>query len=263
MSFNQLVQARYGAMLYNRNDAYVGASLANYGEFSEGEAAMFRQLIGAGDIVVEAGANIGAHTVPLAQQVGRAGAVFAFEPQRIVFQTLCANLALNQIVNVFARQQGLGRAAGNMGAPAEDPFHGNNFGGLPLLPAGQGEPVAVVTVDSLALPRCRLIKADVEGMEAEVLAGAQETIRRHRPVLYLENDRRELSPALIRLLQAMQYRLWWHCPPLFNPHNFAANGTNIFGGTVSINLLCQPAETARPVDGLREATTPEAWWNEA
>lgn len=259
-AFNLLVQTRHGPMLYNRHDRYVGGSLAAYGEFSEGEAALFRQLVGPGNFVVEAGANIGAHTIQLARQVGDAGQVFAFEPQRLVFQMLCANLALNQCVNVIARQQGLGSTPGEMLAPAPDPRHDNNFGGLSLMTSGNGEPVEVLTIDALDLPRCDFIKADVEGMEKEVVAGARKTIARFRPTLYLENDREENSSALIGLLQEMGYRLWWHTPPLFNPENFAKNAEDIFGGIVSINILCQPSEKARAVSGMREITDANDSW---
>lgn len=259
--FNVLVNTRLGPMLANRNDRYVGQSLINYGEFSEGEARIFRQLAGPGDVVVEAGSNIGAHTLLLSRQVGTSGAVYAFEPQRIVFQTLCANLALNQCLNVVARQQGLGNGPGQMALPPADPRQTNNFGGLSLLPAGDGESVDIITVDSLFLPHCKLIKADVEGMEAEVIAGAKETIRRCRPVLYLENDRADKSPRLLRMLLDLGYRLWWHVTPLFNPDNFAKNPNNLFGGTVSINILCQPREMARQVDGLREIVSPQDIWN--
>ena len=260
--FNLLVQSRYGPILYNRNDQYVGASLAAYGEFSEGEAALFRQLLQPGATIIEAGANIGAHTVQLARLVGEQGAVHAFEPQRIVFQTLCANLALNQCVNVHARQQGLGRAAGEMVLPTVDPRQGNNFGGLSLLREGVGERAGIVTVDSLNLARCHLIKADVEGMEEDVLLGAVDTIARCRPTLFLENDRKENSPSLIRRLQSMGYRIWWHLSPLFNSDNYAKNPINIFGGTVSINILCQPIEAARPVAGLREILSAEDDWHQ-
>ena len=260
-NFNQLAQTRYGPMLYNRFDKYVGGSIAAYGEFSEGEAAMFGQLVGAGSLVIEAGANIGAHTVHLAQLVGEQGAIYAFEPQRVVFQTLCANLSLNQLVNVTARQQGLGRSLGEMVLPNVDPRIENNFGGLSLLQAGQGEKVAIVTIDSLALPRCDLIKVDVEGMEEEVLAGALNTIAQFRPTLYLENDRVEKSASLIRFLQSLNYKIWWHLSPLFNPNNFAKNSTNIFGSIVSINILCQPAESAKPVNGLREILDANEQWN--
>ena len=261
--FNVLVNTRQGPMLVNRNDRYVGQSLIAYGEFSEGEAQMFRQLAGSGDVVVEAGSNIGAHTLLLSRLVGAGGVIYAFEPQRIVFQTLCGNLALNQCLNVVARQQGLGSGAGQMVLPGVDPRQVNNFGGLSLLAQGPGEKVDIATIDSLGLQACRLIKADVEGMEADVLLGAKETLARCRPLLYLENDRAEKSPALIGLILDLGYRLWWHVTPLYNPDNFLKNPSNQFGSTVSINLLCQPAEAARPVDAMREIKSPADTWNGA
>ena len=261
--FNMLVNTRHGPMLANRNDRYVGQSIISYGEFSEGEAKVFCQLVGAGDVVVEAGSNIGAHTLLLSRLVGATGLVYAYEPQRIVFQTLCANLALNQCLNVIARQQGLGSDTGQMVLPGVDPRQVNNFGGLALLAQGPGERVDIASIDSLSLPACKLIKADVEGMEAEVLLGARETLARCRPLLYLENDRAEKSAALIGLILDLGYRLWWHVTPLYNPDNFLKNPSNQFGGTVSINILCQPAEAARPVDAMREITSPADTWNGA
>ena len=261
--FNVLTNTRLGPMLANRNDRYVGQSILAYGEFSEGEAQMFRQLVGAGDVVIEAGANIGAHTLLLSRLVGAAGLVVAYEPQRIVFQTLCGNLALNQCLNVMARQQGLGSGAGQMVLPGVDPRQVNNFGGLSLLAQGPGEKVDIATIDSLGLPACKLIKADVEGMEADVILGAKDTLARCRPLLYLENDRAEKSPALIALILSLGYRLWWHVTPLYNPDNFLKNPNNVFGGTVSINILCQSNEAARPVAGMREITHPGDAWNTA
>ncbi len=108
--FNELAMCRRGPMLFNRFDRYVGGSLARYGEFSPGELAAFRQIVPEGGVVVEVGANIGAHTVALPRLVGAAGVVVAFEPPRIAFQALCANLALNQCANVHARGGGDGRA---------------------------------------------------------------------------------------------------------------------------------------------------------
>lgn len=259
--FNILVPMNLGPMLVNRNDRYVGQSLITYGELCEGEAALFRQLLKPGDVAIEAGANIGAHTVLLSNLVGESGQIIAYEPQRIVFQTLCANLALNQCLNVDARQQGLGEQAGEMTLPIADPRVINNFGGLSLLASGSGEKVAIATIDSLKLSRCHLIKIDVEGMEIDVLAGAQNTIQRCRPILYLENDRAEKSAALIARVLAMGYRAWWHLVPLFNPNNHANNPDNIFADTVSVNMLCQPAEFAFSVDDLREITDPAERWD--
>src|SRR5262245_11408475 len=106
--FNHLSMCRYGAMLYNINDWPVGQSLDAYGGYGVGELHLFLQLICAGDTVVEVGANIGAHTVFLSRMVGETGKVYAFEPQRIVFQTLCANVALNSLTNVHCFHSAVG-----------------------------------------------------------------------------------------------------------------------------------------------------------
>jgi len=246
-------ECRYGRMLYLRNDMYVGRSLDLYGEYSEGEAALFRQLVSPSDIVVEVGANFGAHTVCLARAVGTNGTVIAFEPQRFVFQILCANIALNELLNVQARFAAAGSTAGTILVPALDFGALNNFGGVSLGGPG-GERVSVETIDGLRLDRLRLLKVDVEGMEAEVLAGAAETIMRCRPVLYVENDREEKSAALIRMIREFRYRMWWHVPPLFNPENFAGNRENVFLNIVSANMLCFPEETEITVPNLREVS---------
>ena len=251
-NFNALAICRHGPMLYNRNDQYVGASMAKYGEFSPGESWIFRTLLVPGATVVEVGANIGAHTVELARLVAPGGVVHAFEPQRIVFQTLCANLALNGCVNVFAHHAAVGAAAGEILVPFLPPRRPNNFGGLSLQGATQGEKVPLRTIDSLELSACRLMKIDCEGMEAEALRGAAETIRTLRPFLYVENDRQDRAAELIDLLLSWNYQLYWHTPPLFVPENFAADSENIFGDIVSINMLCIPAELNITVQGLQK-----------
>lgn len=256
-----LTPCRHGTMLYLKQDYYVGGSLARYGEFSEGEFELFKQLLRPGDVVVEAGSNIGAHTVGLSRLVGPTGAVHAFEPQRIIFQMLCANIALNGLGNVHATQAGLSTAAGSMRVPPLDYTQLGNYGGISLN-ADVGETVPLTTLDSLQLERLRLLKIDVEGMESEVLGGAVDTIARLRPILYVENDREAKSPALIQRILDMKYRLWWHLPRLYNPKNFFSVAENSFGPVISINMVCVPAERPVQID-LREITDPGARWQQS
>jgi FkbM family methyltransferase len=240
--FNQLQTCRHGTFLYNRNDLYIGRSLELYGEWSEGEVALFQPLIRPGDVVVEVGANIGTHTVFFAKAVGDKGSVLAIEPQRIVFQTLCANLALNSLTNVHTYAIALGEAPGFAHIPALDYHQLNNYGGVSLSQntAGEqaaGETIQIATLDSFALPHCRLLKIDVEGMELDVLKGATAMIQRCQPILYIENDRQDKADALIQHLVTLGYDLYWHCPPIFNPNNFYKNQSNVFGNTISLNML--------------------------
>jgi FkbM family methyltransferase len=257
MGFNELSMSRSGPMLYNKHDVFVGGSFRAYGEFSFFEQDLFRQIVRAGQVVVEVGANIGGHTVELSRLVGAHGEVHAFEPQRLVFQALCANLALNQCTNVFARQAAVGAQSGQIAVPAMDPNTVANFGGVSLVGVDEGESVPLVTLDEFDLAACHVVKADVEGMELDVLKGAEGTIECFRPMLYVENDRQERSHDLLAWLLGHDYAVYWHVAPLFNPANFYGEEKDIWGKVISVNVLCIPSEAGVPMTGFRQVTSPD------
>ncbi|MEM7014611.1 MAG: FkbM family methyltransferase, partial [Verrucomicrobiota bacterium] len=191
-----LQKTPYGLMNIHRGDTAIGRSIATYGEWSSGEIRLFRDLVRLGDVVVEAGSNIGAHTLPLSLIVGKSGRVHAFEAQPMIYRILCANLALNSRLNVEAYNEALGEAQGIARVPIIDYTQTQNFGALELESEDTKHetiPVRKTTIDSLNLDRCKMIKADVEGMELQVLVGAAKTIERLRPFLFVENDREENS----------------------------------------------------------------------
>jgi FkbM family methyltransferase len=258
VEFNRQKACRYGQLLYNINDRYIGRSLDLYGEFSEGEVELFRQIVQPGQLVVEVGANIGTHTVFLAQQVGAAGMVLAFEPQRILFQVLCANLALNSIPNVRCLQQAVGAAAGTIAVPWIDYMSENNFGALSLCDGQVGEPVDLVTLDSFNLPACSLLKIDVEGMELDVLQGAVNLIERLKPILYVENNNPEKSAALIQYIDALGYNMHWHWPFYYSPNNFFGNTTNAFPDFISVNMFCVHKSLQANLQGFQPVEIPLA-----
>lgn len=256
---NRLTRGRHGYFLFNDNDVYVGRSLKQYGEFSRGEQILFDQVLKPGSVIAEIGANIGAHTVALARMVGRRGRVLAYEPQRIVFQTLCANVALNNLLNVECFQIALGDHKGQLKVPSIDYEKSGNFGGVTVDAHEQGQNVALERFDDHFRYRAlHLMKIDVEGMELPVLEGARETIARHKPILYVENDRPDRSEDLIGLLFEIGYRLWWHTPPLFDPDNYYGNGDNVFGNIRSFNMLCVHRDTESKITGVTEITDPSA-----
>jgi len=256
-AFVRVKTCRYGTMLYNWKDTYVGRSLDLYGEFSEGEVRMFDQILRPGMVAVDVGANIGCHTVFMAQKVAPGGVVIAYEPQRVVHQMLCANLALNAITNVKAVHAAAGAEAGEIIVPEVDYGSGDNIGGVELGGYTEGEIVAVEPIDSLDLNVCHLIKVDVEGMENAVISGAADTIARCRPFLYVENDRRDHSSELIKRLFNLDYRLYWHLPRLFNSGNYYGDETNVFGDLISRNMLCVPEENKITIEAMEEITSPD------
>lgn len=249
---NFMVKSRHGWFLANRYDHYLGAAMLRYGECCEIEQQFLLSLLGVGDNVLEVGSNVGIHTIGLAQAVGHGGRVIAIEPQPAVFRVLCANLALNDLQNVSPHQCGCGPARDIMSVPIVDYSAAtlHNSGSVSLVPASGGHPVDIIPVDELcaSLAALRLLKVDVEGMEHAVLSGARETIGRLRPILYVENDRIEKSPALIELIRSLGYQMWWHAPPLFNPENYFAVQENEFPNVVSLNVFCLPTERVDDFD---------------
>ena len=256
----QLFQTRHGPMLALAGDRYITGSLEAYGEFSPAEWTVLAQLVKPGMTVVEVGANIGTHSTALARRC-HPGPLYLFEPQQRVFQILCANLALNGVQNALAYPEACSDAEGVLLIPPLDYSAEFNFGGVSVEPVTEGRPglkVRARTLDSLELAACHLIKIDVEGHEAQVIRGAADTIRRHRPMLYVENDRPALQHELISLIAGLGYRQYWHLPPLFSPENFNGCKEDAFGDVVSVNMLCIPKERNTVVQEL-EPIDPSAW----
>ena len=103
------------------------------------------------------------------------------------------------------------------------PLGAGNEGGSGMY-GGSGQFVELLTIDSLELQDVSLLKIDVEEMEDQVLAGAEETILACRPVIIIEimggnnygtatPDVRERINHTIETLESWDYRvtqLWAH-----------------------------------------------------
>lgn len=267
-SFNHeymaMKECRHGTFLFNRNDNFIGRSLDLYGEWCEAEIDLLAQVLKAGDVVLDVGSNIGSHAVAFARIVGDGGCVVAFEPQRLVFQNLCANLALNALRNVVAHEAGVGRESGWMRLPVIDPRQEFNFGALSMQGHESGLLTRVLCIDDMELSRCNLIKVDVEGMETDVLAGATATIRQFRPILFVENNTLDRSRPLLEMLQSLEYVVYWHIRNYFNPQNFFGNAQNVFEPfQPEANLLCFHKETPADAAGLPPVVSLDDNWQQA
>jgi hypothetical protein len=146
----------------------------------------------------------------------------------------------------------------------------NNFGGLSLgAIAGNLRTPIFKLDDYYRQNRLRLIKIDVQGMESAIIRGAEQTIAKFRPALYVENDQLEKSEELLSLLESLSYTCYWHLP-LFHNHN------NFFGATerfhqqafldkgdhlecigFAVNLFCFPKESGVTVKGMHPVLNAE------
>jgi len=206
-------------------------------------------------VVVEVGANIGALSVPIAKRLGSEGKLICFEPQPQIHDVLLLNLRENCDANWMCHEAAVGDQVGTIAMQALDLYADQvNTGGCEV---GKGDlTVKIMRLDELGLERLDLLKADVEGFEADVLRGARETIKRCRPKLYVECDRQDKRTELLELIDELGYSAWWHMPPLFNPYNHAGIRDNSFGQTVSINLFCSPKENYTDVPTLEPVYFP-------
>ncbi len=242
--------------MYLTTDTYFAPLLEKYGEYNYGEADLFRQLIRSGDVVVDAGANIGCHTLTFGRIVGPHGMVLAFEPQRPIYQCLCGTMALNELWQVNTYLCALGAERGTGKIPFVQYNESNSFGGASV--GGLvGHDVPIIPLDEFNLDKLNFLKIDVEGYETEVLLGAKDTIKQCRPFIYAENDRKEHSVKLIETMLRMEYRLFLHTPTLFHERNFRGSTDNLFPGVASIMLLGVPEEMPVGEISLKKIEKPE------
>ena len=238
------IQARYGKMTFWAWDSVIGRSLQVYGEWAQNEIALMSLFLEEGAVAVDAGANIGTHALAFAHHVGSSGRVFAFEPQPDLFELLCRNLQDNSAERVDARCAALSDRHEILYVPHLGLTGGRNSGATQLLqnpPQDQETvPVEAAPLDDLQLDRCDLIKVDVEGMEVRVLDGAESTLRRCMPVLYLECNTNDHALGIFEHLHDKPYRLYLHKAPAFNPANFFDSKDKIFGSAYETSILAIP-----------------------
>lgn len=234
--FNDLTKSRYGYMLYNKYDQYIGKAIRGGGSWCQHELDLMSQIIKPGDTVVEVGANIGSHTLALCKMVGINGKVYAFEAQRIVFQMLAGNMALNSITNAYCYHKAIGQTKGFIDIPIIDYKTFNNFGGVSLInhESNKGESVEIINLDLLNLQSCHLIKLDIEGMETEALLGASVLIQTFRPFLYVEYNKGNNQARLLNTIKNFNYHVFMH------------------GTENDPMIFCVPRDRGITVNGLRE-----------
>lgn len=159
---------------------------------------LLRRSLRPGGTAIDVGANVGVHTVVMARTVGAGGRVIACEPSPAFHEELTANVELNHLSNVTIHQVAVAAKPGPVTLYV--PTDSRHAAGASLNPGmhdqlQQSKPVEVAgtTIDELvatdAVDHVDLIKIDVEGFDAAVLAGAHDVLLRDRPSLVFEYTR--------------------------------------------------------------------------
>jgi len=158
-----------------------------------------RVKIANSDYVIDAGANIGLFSLMAGEKVGVGGKVFAFEPIKITHEVLLKNISGNLAKNVKVYDFALGESEKDLKFSLPDSLGDSSGffkGDYPE------ENVKQSTIDRLVqkgeIEKVDFIKADIEGMERDMIKGAKETIMKFKPKLSVRVYHRPDDPRVIK-----------------------------------------------------------------
>lgn len=208
-----------------RMQIYFGGELSRFifqGDFEIDERIFLNAFLRPGDTFVDIGANLGLFSLIAAHLVGPAGRVHAFEPSAKTFERLRGNVELNRFQNVTLHDLALSDSAGRREmVMAVDGMDAWNSLAQPYMAGNYTtETITTETWDNFAEAHrldtgVTLMKIDVEGWEAPVLAGARRMLSKpDAPVLQVEFTDDAAKAAghscadVYRLLEEYGYKLY-------------------------------------------------------
>lgn len=168
-----------------------------------------RELVGAGDVVVDIGANRGVYAAALARYVGSQGVVHAIDPFPVNVRSLerLRQSHPNVVVHALALSDQQGTA--QMYVPVHA---GRRIDALASLVGPPQVPhdvvgVEVQTLDALLLANgataASFVKCDVEGHEDGVLRGGRRSLRSSLPTLFVEIEQRHRREPIAETLDEL------------------------------------------------------------
>jgi FkbM family methyltransferase len=187
LGFDRSVSSAGFRLEVDPRDRTIAKKITLYGGYEPFLQSVLVDCAEPGTTVVDVGANVGLHTLPLAKRVGASGRVIAFEPDPENYRLLVRNLEVSGLASrVTVHRLGLSDAAGS--APLYQ--CAENRGGLSLCAENvetSGARLAPVDVQLAVgddvLPKrspISLVKIDVEGAEPLVIKGMERTLADHR-----------------------------------------------------------------------------------
>lgn len=216
---NILLNCDHGTMIVNRfdhNKNMVGQGqwLLDHGNTATVESKTTYDCLNNTEnpVIFDVGANIGTYSTLVARALPTSK-IYCFEPQRLVFQMLCGNMAINNYDNCYPYNMGLGKENARILIEEPDYNAQENYGSFSLvLNEIQGRSGVKTILDIMTLDffikynqieKLDFLKIDVEGMELDILLGGRETIEKFKPVLLVEyrNDRINIQKELVAQLE--------------------------------------------------------------
>lgn len=188
------VETRYGfdMQVNPRRNKGVDSSVYYNGTYEAGTVFVITHSLRRGDVFIDAGANIGLMSLAAAQKVGPDGNVFAFEPVPDIFAQLQQNMLVNEAENVRPHNLALGSEPEHRTIYEQERISKGVASFLqPTSGSSAKHVVEVDTLDRIISAKknktIRMIKADVEGWELELLQGGKNLLSTSEaPILCIE-----------------------------------------------------------------------------
>jgi tetratricopeptide (TPR) repeat protein len=225
---------RVGMLQYWPGESPVGVSLGYYGEWLQPQLDTLGRMVKPGATVLEVGSGIGVAAVYLGKAVGAAGHLMLYESRPVVQRVLRQNLASNGIGCVTIMRN-------RIGGPPADRMEAV-LTTLPMVGTDAGASSVIETVDDLHLARLDWLKVTDHDTPIDVLRGADSTLWRLRPLLFLAAPNAGVLRGMATVVRACSYRTWKIETALFNPVNFNVRNDDIFCGRTALALLAVPEE---------------------
>ncbi len=190
-----------------------GGGSVYFNMVERGKTRAFSNILGAGSVVFDIGANVGYYTLLSSKLVGKEGMVLAFEPLVRNLFYLYRHVVLNRVENVLiipmACSNRLDIANFSMGENcAAGHLEGNTMAGETRWGMNRMTFLSTVTVDHVVKHTGiapDVLKIDVEGAEFEVLQGAYHTLMEKKPVILFAVHSSELLLACTDYLKGIGY----------------------------------------------------------
>ena len=240
-----IVITRLGTFVFPVEDEVIAKSMQLYGEWAGIELSVIENFIRAGDVVLDIGGYYGTHAISFAEMVGSAGRVITFEGSIANFDVLRENVVAYSGLGIIEPRQEI------LSASSEDLFelaiNPTNFGASHPLRSSSFDKCAQLSgssLDQINFEMVNFIKIDVEGMEDQVLRGAQALLRKFSPIVFFRVNTIEGGRLTISAFVGHNYDFFGCVTPLYNRNNAFNNEKNIFGNATECGVFAIPTNSS-------------------
>ncbi|MFA6918690.1 MAG: FkbM family methyltransferase [Patescibacteria group bacterium] len=181
---------------------YKVENLLNNPFFSEGCYLTDNCCLRCGDTVVDAGTNVGFFTILASKLVGDSGKIYSFEPVKEAATILKNNININNCKNIEIVEKALGDQEGDIEfyIDSENLFEGSSSVIKPESEKSRRK-IQQTTIDDFVIAnkieQIDFIKVDIEGAERYMLKGAEQTIKRFKPMISIRTYHLPDDPEVI------------------------------------------------------------------